>query len=209
MVEDRRGVADGSAVPTISELIERQRRASGLSYREMAERAERAGLRIKFQTIANLATAAPKEWPKKTETIRALAEGLDVPERLVVLSFARSFGLDVQRDESTLGLMLPTGTRHLDEGVQGAVAALVRSIIESRKDVGDDGRSATTNHAEVSSAESASAGPSGMPGQHNVTQLPTAEALDPTIPDDVAARSEQGKGKSQEARERQDEESGQ
>lgn len=138
-------------MPTISELIERQRRDSGLSYREMAERAARAGLHIKFQTIANLATTPPKEWPKRAETIRALAEGLDVPERLVVLAFACSFGLDVQRDESTLGLMLPAGTRHLDEGVQRAVAAMVRSIVDAREDVGQD--AATTKQAGESPAE--------------------------------------------------------
>lgn len=143
-------------MPTISELIERQRRDSGRSYREMAERAARAGLHIKFQTIANLATTPPKEWPKKTETIQALAEGLDVPERLVVLAFATSFGLDVQRDESTLGLMLPTGTRHLDEGVQRAVAAMVRSIVEAREDVGSDERSASKTRAGDDPAESAS-----------------------------------------------------
>lgn len=137
-------------MPTISELIERRRRDSGLSYREMAERAARAGLHIKFQTIANLATTPPKEWPKRAETIQALAEGLDVPERLVVLSFARSFGLDVQRDESTLGLMLPTGTRHLDERVQRAVAAMVRSIVDAREDVGQD--AATTKQAGESPA---------------------------------------------------------
>lgn len=149
-------------MPTISELIERQRRDSGRSYREMAERAARAGLHIKFQTIANLATTPPKEWPKKTETIQALAEGLDVPERLVVLAFATSFGLDVQRDESTLGLMLPIGTRHLDEDVQRAVAAMVRSIVEAREDVGDDDSSAATNQAPGSGA--------------TVHELPTAEA---------------------------------
>ncbi|MEN3123232.1 hypothetical protein [Janibacter sp. LM] len=141
-------------MPTISELIERQRRDSGLSYREMAERAARAGLHIKFQTIANLATTPPKEWPKRAETIQALAEGLDVPERLVVLAFACSFGLDVQRDESTLGLMLPAGTRHLDEGVQRAVAAMVRSIVDAREDVGNDERSAANTQAPGSGAKS-------------------------------------------------------
>lgn len=40
----------------------------------------------------------------------------------------------------------------------------------------------------------------------NVKRLPNAQALDPTIPDDVAARSEIGKGKTQRARERQDKE---
>lgn len=199
VVEERRASADSSAVPTISELIERQRRDSGLSYREMAERAERAGLHIKFQTIATLATTPPKEWPKKAETIQALAEGLDVPERLVVLAFACSFGLDVQRDESTLGSMLPAGTRHLDESVQRAVAAMVRSIVNAREDVGSVVRTASTTQAAVSAAKSAN-------DSANVTQLPSAAALDPTLPDDVAARSETGKGKTQRARERQDEE---
>lgn len=40
-----------------------------------------------------------------------------------------------------------------------------------------------------------------------VTQFPSAEALDPTLPDDVAARDEGQPSKTQRARERQDEES--
>lgn len=164
-------------MPTISELIERQRRDSGLSYREMAERAARAGLHIKFQTIANLATTPPKEWPKKAETIQALAEGLDVPERLVVLAFACSFGLDVQRDESTLGSMLPAGTRHLDESVQRAVAAMVRSIVNAREEVGNDERS-TPNTASGQT-------PDNSANDNNMHQLrsapePPAEGRQPT-----------------------------
>lgn len=53
--------------------------------------------------------------------------------------------------------------------------------------------------ANVSPAESANS-------SHNVTPMPTAEALDPTMPEDVAARSEEGKGRAQAERERQDEE---
>lgn len=65
--------------------------------------------------------------------------------------------------------------------------------IRQREDVGIDDSSTATKQAPGSGA--------------TVTQFPSAEALDPTLPDDVAARSETGKGKTQKARERQDKES--
>jgi len=49
--------------------------------------------------------------------------------------------------------------------------------------------------------------PRGAGDGDNVTPIgPSAEALDPTLPDDVAARSEEGKGRAQAERDRQDEE---
>lgn len=62
--------------------------------------------------------------------------------------------------------------------------------IRQREDVGTDDSSTATTQAPGSGAD--------------IHQLPSAAALDPTIPDDVAARSETGKGKTQQAREHQD-----
>lgn len=87
--------ADPGLVPTIGELITQFRDLTGDTYREMAERAERAGFTIKYQTIQELAKDGPKGWPKNPETIVALAVAMHMSQRVIVLAFARAFGLDV------------------------------------------------------------------------------------------------------------------
>lgn len=80
-------------------------------------------------------------------------------------------------------------------------AALLRDMgyVDAREDVGNDERSASTSQAGLRLAESVS-------DSHNVSEFPSPEALDPTVPDTAAARSQKGKGKAQAERERQDEE---
>lgn len=132
MVEDSEERVDRVAVPTIKELILTQRESLGLSYREMSQRADRAGLKIKHQTIQELATARPKQWPKTSATIRALAEALDVTERAVVLAFARSFDLEVSADSSLLEMILPAGTKNVHPSIQQAIAGVVRAAISAQ-----------------------------------------------------------------------------
>jgi hypothetical protein len=133
-VNETGGPANGG-VPTISELIEQRKTFLGLSYREMSEKADRAGLHVKHQTIQALATERPKQWPKETETIRGLAEALDVPEQLVVLSFAQSFGLDVRLDRSRLASLLPSQAAALPGSVQDAIAMMVRALVDSSEEI--------------------------------------------------------------------------
>jgi transcriptional regulator with XRE-family HTH domain len=138
VVEDSEERVDRVAVPTIKELILTQRESLGLSYREMSQRADRAGLKIKHQTIQELATARPKQWPKTSATIRALAEALDVTERAVVLAFARSFDLEVSADSSLLEMILPAGTKNVHPSIQQAIAGVVRAAISAQHEEGPD-----------------------------------------------------------------------
>lgn len=131
VVEGQTAGAHGVDVPTISELVLTQHEALGLTYREMADRAALAGFRVKYQTIQELATRTPKQWPKASATIRGLAEALQVSQRTVVLAFARSFGLDVSSDASLLELLLPAGTRDVHPGLQQAIAGVVRAAIDT------------------------------------------------------------------------------
>lgn len=145
-----------------------------------------------------------------TSTISSAIKGTGrKPSAATVVALTRVLGDDVAEwlgEERATAWEPPAESSLLTDRQRKAVEEIIRAMTERREDVRNDDRSAATNQAEVSSAESTSAGPSGMPGQHNVTQLPTAEALDPTLPDDVAARSEKGKGRAQEERERQDDE---
>lgn len=93
---------------------------------------------------------------------------------------------------------LPPRAERLNESERGVVLSVVDAILSAAE---GDARPSTQSdtQAGVSPANGANDG-------HNVTHLPTAEALDPTIPDDVAARTEEGKGRAQAERDRQDDE---
>lgn len=77
--------------------------------------------------------------------------------------------------------------------------AVLRDTLYLPKEAGNDERSATTKPAPKGGASSAS-------DTAKVTKLPSAQALDPTLPADIAARDEKQASKTQRARERQDRE---
>lgn len=137
MVEPTGDNGDREPVPTISELIHTQRDTTGLTYRQMAERASAAGYPVKYQWFQELATQGPKGWPKDAATFRGLAAALDVSERSIVLSFARAFGLDVTEGASLLEVLLPAGTRDIDPGLQQAIAGVVRAAVAAQHEDGE------------------------------------------------------------------------
>lgn len=85
-----------------------------------------------------------------------------------------------------------TATSSLEDFTDVELVDELARRIRQREDVGIDDSSAATRQAPGSGA--------------TVTQFPSAEALDPTLPDDVAARDEGQPSKTQLARERQDKE---
>lgn len=91
----------------------------------MSDRAEAAGYRIKFQTINELAMTPPKAWPKRTDTVRALAVALDVTPRTIVLAYAESLGVDVGRP-AEFANMLPAGTDSIDPEMRDALLGVIR-----------------------------------------------------------------------------------
>lgn len=103
---------DPEEVPTITDLIKRHRDQTGDTYRQMAERAEKAGVKIKYQTIADLAKDGPKGWPKQPDTITALSVALRTSERAIVLAFARSFGLDIGAERPVIDAALYPTEKH-------------------------------------------------------------------------------------------------
>lgn len=129
---------DPEAVPTIAELIQRHRDATGDSYRAMAERAHQQGITLKHQTLADLATKPPKGWPKNPETITGIALALRTTERAIVVAFARSFGLDMtaERELFTNTLYGATGNelRLMPRDVQAQVRELVQEAVETYLD---------------------------------------------------------------------------
>ncbi|MHA7145479.1 hypothetical protein ACX80U_12250 [Arthrobacter sp. TmT3-37] len=122
------------AMQSISELLRHEKDASGLSYRDLVERASKAGYSLKFQYLNELVTAGPKSWPKNPDTFRAIAAILRTSEKAVVLAYAASLGLDVADPTSALASRLPAGTEKLSPSMQDALIAVVRAATEEEGD---------------------------------------------------------------------------
>lgn len=133
MVDRSAPSSDYESVPTISQLIADQMDVTGRSYRDLWRA---SGERVKHQTFQELRSAPPKSWPKNVETIRGMAEALDVSETAVVLAYARSLGVEVQA-ESMLAQQLPATTRQLGATERNAIVALIRAITTRGRDQDD------------------------------------------------------------------------
>ncbi|WP_426566423.1 hypothetical protein ACPPVT_07705 [Angustibacter sp. McL0619] len=163
-------------MPTISELIARQH-AAGITYRQMADRAKAAGYQLTHQQINELENVPPDQWPKSAQRIRAYAAALDVSERAIVLAFARSFDLDVSERSSLLEVLLPVGTRDIDEGLQAAIAGVVRAAVKARHEGGGTSGDTAPIEAEVlqddSVTQSVQAKPVRSPAKRGSRPAPT------------------------------------
>lgn len=152
----------------------------------IAERAAAAGHKIDRATVWRYVAGTHAKNPPDS-VLRALAAG---------------FGLDVRELRTLAGKPAgelgkwtpPDEAARLSQDQRRALDQLIKSIV--REDVGQD--AAATMQAPGSGAGSAS--------DSNVTEFPSAKALDPTLPDDIAARDEKQTSKTQRARERQDKE---
>lgn len=132
MVDREAGPADGSAVPTIAQLLTAYRDRTGASYEEMARK---VGDEINRSTMHKLATEPPKQFPKLPRTVERLADLLEVPVTTIVLAFAAGLGLDVKTSQSRLALLLPPSTDLLTEKERDAILGMVRSMMEARMQV--------------------------------------------------------------------------
>lgn len=125
-----RGV-DASDVPTIASLLSAYKDSTGASYEEMYRRSGRV---LSVARLQQLATAPPREFPKKTRTVEALATLLKVPQSTIVLAFAQSLGIAVTTGMSTLAVHLPPGTEALTDRDRDAILAVIRQLVDARND---------------------------------------------------------------------------
>lgn len=121
---------ESAEVVPIGELIRAERARSGLSYQELAARAENAGYSVKFQYLNDLANAGPKSWPKNPDTFRGLATALQLTVREIVLSYAVSLGLDIGGTSSRLAAGLPDAVDSLAPEVTDALLSLIRTLAD-------------------------------------------------------------------------------
>lgn len=120
--------AHANDVPDVPELLKRHQQATGEKQSDIVARATKAGFTLSRQTVSKLARG-PKESPKSPETIRALAAGLRVTEKVVWLAFGKSLGLAI--DQADLADRIPPSADDLPEEVQDALLMLMRAIARS------------------------------------------------------------------------------
>ena len=113
-----------SSVPTLAELISDRKAEKGWTYQQLADRADGAISRQRWQQLGT--SVRIKEFPEPG-TIQAIADALGVDVSIVVLAVARSIGLDVRRsDSSSLGALLPPSAANLSDAQRDAVLGIVR-----------------------------------------------------------------------------------
>lgn len=178
---------DIGSVQTISELVKAQKAASDLSYEALAQRAQKVGLGLTKQQLSDLANNRPKGWPKSAEMVQALSVALNVPERTVVLSYAASFGIDVNETRSPFEVRLPATVSSLDPSMQDAILHVIRAATEGAE---VDERT----EEEVTEPRTQGTHP---PAMSRAGVSPAAEDTEPPRPDEyaLAASDEPSEGR--------------
>lgn len=133
----------------IAALIRTQAGTTGRTYREMQEVSARAGYKLRYQTVAELANEAPSGFPRHMDTIRGLAIALDVSEKTVLLAYAESLELNMDT-ESSFVQQLPPSVRNLSPEITDKLIALIRSILDEGS--GEHASSTADRHAAGSAA---------------------------------------------------------
>ena len=116
-------------MPTIAELLTAYRDRTGASYEDMARKVDDE---INRSRMHQLATAPPKEFPKRARTVELLAQLLEVPVTTIVLAFAKGLGIPVQSSNTLLADTLPPGTDLLTAEDREVVRVVARALVDAR-----------------------------------------------------------------------------
>lgn len=133
-------------MPNLQQLITEQKRLSGYSYDEYANR---SGHVISRQRWQQLATGQRIKEFSEPPTLQAMADALEVDITLVVLAMAKSLGLQVGTQQSDLALLMPPSARHLTPEQRDAIIRLVRVFTPPGERNGMESDPATRTSAEV------------------------------------------------------------
>lgn len=187
--------AEGSPVPTIRDLI-REALAAGKSVRDLEAD---SGYQVKFQTFQELSNSAPKQFPKKLETIDGMARALHATESAIVLAYASGLGVPVT-SRSDFALRLPAGVDDLDEPMKRALISVVRAALTPGE---PDAVDTTPQPGAPSEADQGEKSDAGMLWK---LRPATEEELEQDRQEEyeLARRQQAGKSRGQLAREAQD-----
>lgn len=129
---DRSGAdADPAHVPSIAALLNQYRDRTGASYDAMSRS---IGEAISGGRLHQIATKPQKNFPDP-DSVRHLANLLNVSITTVLEAFAVSLGLDVEQRRPLLAITLPPGTDNLTAGDVAAVRSVILQLVEARRAV--------------------------------------------------------------------------
>lgn len=114
-----------SVVPNLADLISARKAERGWTYQQLADRADGAISRQRWQQLGT--GIRIKEFPEPA-TIQSIAHALEVDITLVVLAVAASIGFAVKQRDSALAAMLPPGADRLTDDQRDVVLAVVRAL---------------------------------------------------------------------------------
>lgn len=137
MVASRRRTTDPSGVPDIGQLVNQHMQLTGRSLRAL-ERASND--RLTHGRWGQFKLNQIKEFPA-ADTVRTVAEVLNLPVTDVVLGFAKALGLDVRAVGPAIAL--PAGVDRLDNSQRRMLFQLAQSFLEA-----GDTAAAQTEEAE-------------------------------------------------------------
>ncbi|MCP2162692.1 hypothetical protein [Williamsia serinedens] len=181
-------------MPTIRDLI-REALAAGKSVRDLEAD---SGYQVKFQTFQELSNSAPKQFPKKLETIDGMARALHATESAIVLAYASGLGIPVT-SRSDFALRLPAGVDDLDEPMKKALISVVRAALTTGEADAVDPTTPQGAQGEADEGQKTKRSPFIAP------RIAEPAAADDTQSDyDLAQRRQAGKSRGQRLREQQD-----
>ena len=117
---------DESSMPTLHELIRAGMHERGWSYSDLERASDRALTRGRWQ---QLGSGVPQRKFPDPGSLTLIAQVLEVDIATVVLSAARSLGLDVGRRGAELAHLLPVQTDRISERMRDAILTLIRSAV--------------------------------------------------------------------------------
>lgn len=117
---------DDAPTPTLRELIRSRMTERGWSYADLERESGRALSRGRWQQLGS--AEAQQKFPNP-DSLRIIADVLQVDVSSVVLAAARAVGLPMPAQGSGFANLLPAGTERLSAPMRDALLALIRAAV--------------------------------------------------------------------------------
>lgn len=117
---------DGDPVLTLQQLIRARIDERGWSYGDLERRSDGRLTKGRWQQLGS--GSKVRNFPDP-DSIRLMADVLEIDVTTVVLAAAQSLGIDARRRGPNLAQLLPTGTDRLSERMRDAILTIIRAAV--------------------------------------------------------------------------------
>jgi hypothetical protein len=123
---EQRLTSDGDKVLPLQNLIRLRMDERGWSYAQLAHRSQGRLTKSRWQQLGTMTRM--KEFPE-LQTVKLMADVLEVDETTIVLSAAASLGIDARLRGPMLAQLLPAGTDLLSDRMRDAILGVIRAAV--------------------------------------------------------------------------------